>query len=67
MLTNEDRAIYGDEARRHGDPDYRVNDVDSSAVDTIANVLHDVVSTGGDADSIVRQALVHLRAELAGE
>lgn len=65
MLTNEDRAIYGAEARRYGDPDYRSNDVDTSAVDTIVNVLHDVAATGGDPDAIVRSALLHLRAELS--
>lgn len=67
MLTNEDRSMYGDDAMRAGDPDYKSNDVDTSAVDTIANVLHQVVATGGSAQYVVDSALRHLHAELAGE
>jgi len=60
--TRAERAAYGRRAMEVGDPDHAANDTATSAVDTIANVLHAL--DGADAEVVLDAALMHYRAEI---
>lgn len=61
------RAQYGEAACEAGDADQGADGPETSATDTIANVLHYAVSQGVDVDAVMRRALDHFHAETEGE
>lgn len=75
MLTNDDRAEYGVRAMEVGAPDYEANDLETSAVDTMANIMHalraEVAERVGhppvDMRRVFESALMHYEDELNPE
>lgn len=69
MLTNQQRAEFGLQAMQAGDPDWKLSDLQTSAVDTIANVLHVMTfehCTDG-WEALVARAIDHARTEVLQE
>lgn len=72
-MNNQERAAYGEKAVPVGNPDHADSMTDpelginTSASDTIANILHYVDSLGGDTAKVLRLASMHYSAEVLGE
>jgi hypothetical protein len=71
MSVFDNRADHGAEAMRVGTPDHDVNDVETNAIDTIANVLLAASREQGVGEprlrSILETAFMHAAEEIADE
>lgn len=67
--TSPYRVIHGRAACEAGDPDHHVSDPRTSAIDTIANVLHALAAEQPehDARAVLDTALNHYLSEQGGE
>jgi hypothetical protein len=64
-MDNMQRRTWGLGAILHGTPDHRQNDMETNAVDTIANVLH-ALQDDTAAVRVLSSAERHYRAERGG-
>lgn len=65
-LSLKCREQFGSAAVYAGDPDRDFNDPQTSAGDTIANILHWLKDADGDPEKAIRDGLMHFQAEVDG-
>ena len=59
------RQAYGEAACQAANPDHHATDAETSAADTIANVLHWLADEGGDISQALSRARHHYLEESA--
>lgn len=68
-MNNQQRAAWGKKGITHGNPDHKDSmsakeyGLETSASDSIANILHHVRQEGGDTEMVLRMALSNFNAE----
>lgn len=62
-MSNGARAGRGYAAIKAGTPDFASEDLQTSATDAIANILHCVDRFGGNAAKVLEDAQMHFDAE----
>jgi hypothetical protein len=72
-MDNQERASYGAKVFAKGNPDHKdtmrqkEHGLETSASDTVANILHYVREQGGDAEMVLRMATNNYEAEIDEE